>query len=73
MWGINLIRPLPIARRGYKHAIVVVNYFTKWGKVKELVQISAVKVEKFVWSNIICRFGVLQQIVTDNGTQFTCE
>ena len=52
-------------------AIVAVDYFTKWAEAKELVQISTAKVENFVWSNIICRFGVPQQIVTNNKTQLT--
>ena len=58
MWGIDLINPLPTAYGGCKHAIVVVDYFTKWAEAKELAQISAIKVEKFVWSNIIYRFGI---------------
>nr|GEZ17174.1 reverse transcriptase domain-containing protein [Tanacetum cinerariifolium] len=27
-------------------------------------------VKKFVWDNIVCRFGIPRVIVTDNGTQF---
>ncbi|XP_052209184.1 uncharacterized protein LOC127812704 [Diospyros lotus] len=73
IWGIDLIGLLPTARGGYKHTIVALDYFTKWAKVKELAQISTAKVEKFVLNNIICKFGVPQKIVTDNGTQFTSE
>ena len=68
IWGMDLIGPLLTARSGGKHSIVAVDYFKKWGKMKELAQISTTKVEKFVWSNIICRFGVPQQIVTDYRT-----
>ncbi|XP_052177535.1 uncharacterized protein LOC127791591 [Diospyros lotus] len=73
VWGMDLIGPLPTARGNCKHVIVVVDYFTKWAEAKELAEISSSKVQKFVWNNIICRFGVPQQIVTDNGTQFTSE
>ena len=62
-----------MARGGCKHAIVAVDYFTKWAEAKELTEISITKVEKFVWGNIICRFGVPQQIITDNGMQFASE
>ncbi|KAK0605695.1 hypothetical protein LWI29_029722 [Acer saccharum] len=31
MWGIDLIGPMPTAAGGVKHAIVAVNYFTKFG------------------------------------------
>ena len=73
IWGLDLIGPLPTARGRCRHAIVAVDYFTKWAEAKELAEISTTKVEKFVWENIICRFGVPQQIVTDNGTQFSSE
>jgi transposase InsO family protein len=29
-----------------------------------------VAVQKFVWKNIVCRFGVLKEFITDNGKQF---
>nr|GEW00146.1 reverse transcriptase domain-containing protein [Tanacetum cinerariifolium] len=29
------------------------------------------KVKKFVWDNIVCRFGILGEIVSDNGKQFS--
>ena len=29
-WGIDLIGELPTAPRQYKHAIVAIDYFTKW-------------------------------------------
>ena len=71
IWGMDLIGPLPMARGRCKHAVVAVDYFTKWAEAKELVEISTTKIKKFVWSNIICKFRVPQQIVTDNGTQFS--
>jgi len=48
IWGMDLIRPLPMAQGRCKHAVVVVDYFTKWAEAKELVEISTTKIEKFV-------------------------
>ena len=73
IWGIDIIGLLSTARRGCKHTIVAVDYFTKWVEAKELAKISTTKVEKFMWNNIICRFGIPQQVITDNGTQFSSE
>ena len=64
--------PFPRGVRQLKFLIVVVEYFTKWIEVEPVVLISGNKVRDFIWKNIICRFGVPQRIISDNGTQFTC-
>jgi len=33
--------------------------------------IAAPRVEKFIWKNIVCRFGVPRRLISDNGTQFS--
>ncbi|KAM2145385.1 hypothetical protein ACFX1R_048937 [Malus domestica] len=53
-----------------RYAIVAVDYFTKWAKVEPLANITEAKIEDFVWKNILCRFGIRNAIVTDNGRQF---
>ncbi|CAL8992338.1 unnamed protein product [Prunus brigantina] len=52
--------------------IVAVDYFTKWTEAEALTTITAAKIEHFVWKNILCRFGLPNAIVTDNGKQFDC-
>ena len=49
---------------------MAVDYFTKWAEAKALVNIQDVDVKKFVWRNIVTRFGVLESLVSDNGLQF---
>ena len=51
-------------------AIVAIDYFTKWIEAVPLARTTATEVKKFLWKNIICRFGLPQQIVTDRGPQF---
>ena len=50
--------------------LVAVNYFTKWAEVEALANIRDVDVKKFVWKNIITRFGVPDSLISDNGLQF---
>jgi len=50
--------------------LVVVDYFTKWVEAKALANIWDVDVKKFVWKNIVTRFGVLDSLISDNGLQF---
>jgi transposase InsO family protein len=49
---------------------MAVDYFTKWLEVKPLAKITGSQVIKFVWDNIVCRFGLPGVIITDNGRQF---
>ena len=46
------------------------DYFTKWVKFEVLANIWDIDVKKFVWKNIVTRFGVLESLVFDNGLQF---
>ncbi|KAL0301890.1 UNVERIFIED_CONTAM: Gag-Pol polyprotein [Sesamum radiatum] len=39
-------------------------------KAEPQAKISEKEVIKFVWQNIICRFGIPRVLITDNGTQF---
>nr|GEX63311.1 reverse transcriptase domain-containing protein [Tanacetum cinerariifolium] len=46
------------------------DYFTKWIEAKAVATITDGQVKKFVWDNIVCRFGIPGEIVSDNGKQF---
>nr|GEW81893.1 reverse transcriptase domain-containing protein [Tanacetum cinerariifolium] len=41
-----------------KFLIVAIDYFTKCIKAKPVASITGTQVKKFVWDNIICRFGI---------------
>jgi hypothetical protein len=47
-----------------------VDKFTKWIEVKPAASVIAAKVVEFM-KEIMYRFGILNNIITDNGTQFT--
>jgi IS30 family transposase len=69
-WGIDIIRKLLAAQENLQYLVVVVEYFTKWIEAKPVTNISSFIMKKFLWQNIIYRFGVLRHITVDNGTQF---
>ena len=50
--------------------MVSTDYFTKWVEVKPLANIRDVDAKKFVWKNIVTRFGVLRTLISDNSLQF---
>nr|GFC08263.1 reverse transcriptase domain-containing protein [Tanacetum cinerariifolium] len=47
------------------------DYFTKWIEAKAVAKITGGQVKKFVWDNIVCRFGIPGEIVSDNSKQFS--
>nr|KYP63946.1 hypothetical protein KK1_018533 [Cajanus cajan] len=56
-WGADILGPFPIAKGQCKFLIVAVDLFTKWIEAEPLACISALQVQKFLWKNIITRFG----------------
>ena len=75
VWGLDLIGPLPTApgqaRPGQaKHAVVAIDYFTRWVEAKALTQITEANTTSFVKEYIVCRFGTPMAIITDLGKQF---
>ncbi|GJT93782.1 reverse transcriptase domain-containing protein [Tanacetum coccineum] len=69
-WGIDIAGPFPEGPGKVKFLIVAIDYFTKWIEAKPVATITGNQVKKFVWDNIVCRFGLPGEIVSDNGKQF---
>jgi hypothetical protein len=70
VWGLDIVGPFPRAVGGYRFLYVAIHKFTKWPEATPVVNINKQSVVKFIKS-IICRFGVPNRIITDNGSQFT--
>ncbi|GJR14809.1 reverse transcriptase domain-containing protein [Tanacetum coccineum] len=62
--------PFPEGPGKVKFLIVAMDYFTKWIEAKPVATITGNQVKKFVWENIVCRFGLPGEIISDNGKQF---
>ena len=69
-WGLDILGPFPRATGNRRFVLVAVDYFTKWAEVEALANIQDTNMKKFVWKNIVTRFGVPNSLVTDNGLQF---
>ena len=50
--------------------MVGTDYFTKWVEAERLANIRDVDAKKFIWKNIITRFGIPHTLISDNGLQF---
>jgi transposase InsO family protein len=65
-----MVGPFKKAKGGFTHIFVAVDKFTKWIEIKSASLITTAKVVEFIKENIY-RFGVPNNIITDNETQFT--
>jgi len=53
--------------------LVAIEYLTKWVEVASLAKITSAHVVKFIINNIICRHGVRQELIRDQGSHFRKE
>jgi hypothetical protein len=68
-WGLDLVGLFKKAKGGFTNIFIAVAEFTKWIEVNPAASITAAKVVEFI-KVIMYRFGVANNIVMDNGTQF---
>jgi len=59
-----------IRSNGYQYIIDVRDDLTGWLEARMLARKSSDDVADFLWQDVICRFGCIPQITTDNGTEF---
>ena len=66
-WRLDIVGPFPKALGNKKYLLVGTDYFTKWVEAEPLANIRDVDVKKFIWRNIVTRFGTPRTLVSDNG------
>ncbi len=65
---MDVIRAItPKASNGHEFILVAIDYFTKWVEACSFKNVTQVVVTQFVKSNIICRYRMLEMIITDNA------
>ena len=69
-WGLDIIRPFPKVVGNHRWLLIGTDYFTKWVEAEPLSNIRDIDAKKFVWKNIVTKFGVPHTLISDNGLQF---
>ena len=64
---MDIIGPFPKATSNRKWLFVGIDYFTKWVNAKPLSNIRDIDAKRFIWRNIITRFGIPHTLILDNG------
>ena len=60
----------PVLAGGHKHIIVIVYYFMKWAEAMPTYKADEETAVFFVFNQIITRFGIPKEIVTDHDSHF---
>ena len=69
-WGLDIVGPFPKATGNKRYLLVGTDYFTKWVEAEPLANIRDVDAKRFIWKNIVTRFGIPHTLISDNGLQF---
>jgi hypothetical protein len=65
-----MVGPFKKAKGGFTHIFMTLDKFTKWIEVKPTTSITAAKAVEFI-KEIMYKFDMSSNIITDNGIQFT--
>ena len=69
-WGLEFMDCNPTLARGNHHIIVAINYFTKWVEAMPTIKSDDETVAYFVFNQIITRFDIPKELVTNHGRHF---
>ncbi|XP_024160967.1 uncharacterized protein LOC112168076 [Rosa chinensis] len=51
----------------HKFIIVTTDFFTKWVEAEPMKEASGAIIRQFIFHNIVCRFGIPEELVSDRG------
>ncbi|XP_047263736.1 uncharacterized protein LOC124896243 [Capsicum annuum] len=73
-WGMDVIGPIePSAFNGHRFILVAIDYFTKWVEASTHKVVIKNVVVDFARNNLVCRFRILESIITANGSNLNRE
>ena len=72
-WGIDFIGPISPASNLNRYIITATDYATKWVEAKACVNADVRSTAKFLYENVISRFGCPLEIISDQGSHFLNE
>src|SRR6266542_5593532 len=72
-WGIDIVGSLPQTEDGYRYIVIAMDYFLRWPEARPLIHANARQVTKFIYEEIIYRFGASRVLQSNRRTHFVNE
>jgi transposase InsO family protein len=71
-WAIDFMVPInpPGKRTGERYIITATEYLTRWVEARAVKDCSATTTVRFIFDDIITRFGCPNILMSDQGTHF---
>eukprot|EP00253_Pinus_taeda_P022667 PITA_22667 len=69
-WGIDFTTCNPPSATNQNYIIMAIDYFTKWAEAMPTYKNDSETAALFLFNQIISRFGIPREIVTDHGSHF---
>ncbi|CAF1243658.1 unnamed protein product [Adineta steineri] len=70
LMGLDFVGPVPQSANGNKYILVCTDYLSRYAITQATVNCTAETAAKFLVEQIILRYGVPKQLLTDQGTHF---
>ena len=70
-WDLDFVGPISPMSHKKKYILVCTGYITKWVESKALFRATEKYVVEFIYEEILARFRVPREILTEQGLQFT--
>jgi transposase InsO family protein len=71
--ALDTIGLLPKATNGNKYVLVAIDHYSKWCEARHVKEHDACTTVKFIEDEVICRYGVLKYVLTNNGSEWMKE
>ena len=68
--AVDIAGPFPVSASGNRYVVVLIDYFSKWPEVFPLPNQEAETVARALVDGIFCRFGVPDELHSDQGRNF---
>lgn len=69
-WGLEIVGLMSHGKKIVMFISVAVDYITKWVETESFATITATRVTRFIWTIVVCRYGIPRIIIAEKEKQF---